>query len=341
MCTLFKQRLTARKPFLVVLAVLLFVAISANAQVDSVYIKDYKNQLTARIYSLNEAVNLEINPLAGGPNLSYRPNTQQHLGIAAFYKWFGLGLAVKSPFASANNDRYGESQSIDLRINAYGSWINAELAYANYQGFYLENTAQIITNYQEGEKLYWRPDLDIQSLSGIFYLVANYKKHSFRAAYIQNEYQKKSSGSLLIAPAFQFNRLRANKSLIPDDYIIEYGIFDQDELVRGKLNMAGIFVGYSYSVVILKKFYINIAMLPGAFIQYYNYHTEEKHYRKTNAYFLWTSRFAAGYNGNKWFAGMGGVSGFNDALAPIKTSAYALGLEQFRVWVGTRLKFKE
>jgi hypothetical protein len=310
------------------------------AQIDTTYIKDYKDLLTARVYTKSEAITLVMDPMATGPDLIYRPNTKQHYGVAGFYKWFGLGLAVQSPFPASKEAIYGTSKSIDLRLNAYGSWINAELAYANYKQFYLENTPEIINTYLPDEVYYLRDDLQIESINGIIYLVPNYKKHSFRAAYIQNEYQLKSSGSLIIAPGFQFNRLDADGSLIPSDYISDYEVFEEDKVVRGKFNVVGVFVGYSYTLVFLERFYVNAALLPGAFMQYYNYHTEERHFEKNNAYFFWTMRFAAGYNGRRWFAGMGGVSGFNTALFPIKASAYALGLEQFRIWIGTRFDIR-
>ncbi|MCK9452108.1 MAG: DUF4421 domain-containing protein [Bacteroidales bacterium] len=321
---------------LLVLYLLSFISKDAQAQIDTTYIKRFKDKLTVRVYSLNEAATLVIDPLAEGPDLSYRPNSKQHFGVAAYYKWFGLGLAVQSPFANTNEDIYGDSKSIDIRLNVYGRLLNAELAYVNYRGFYLENTPKIIDSYLPGNPYFIRDDLTIESVSGLVYFVTNHRKHSFKAAYIQNEYQLKSSGSLIIAPAFQLNRLKADESLIPQDYIAKYDVFDEDKLVRGKFNVVGVFVGYSYTLVFLKRFYVNAAMLPGAFMQYYNYHTEENHYQKNNAYFLWTLRLAAGYNGKHWFAGMGGVSGFNTALVPIKTPAFALGIEQFRIWIGTR-----
>lgn len=326
---------------LIMLAFLSFISINTQAQIDTTYIKSFKDKLTTRIYSLNEAATLVMDPLAEGPDLSYRPNSKQHFGIAAYYKWFGLGVAFQSPFRNTNEDIYGDSKSMDLRLNVYGRLLNAELAYVNYKGYYLENTPKIIDSYLPGNPYYIRDDLTIESTSGIIYFVPNYKKHSFRAAYIQNEYQLKSSGSLIIAPAFQINQLKADESLIPDDYAGKYAVYEEDKLMRGKFKVVGVFVGYSYTLVFLKRFYVNAAMLPGAFMQYYNYHTEENHYQKNNAYFLWAIRAAAGYNGKRWFAGMGGVSGFNTALIPINTPAYALGLEQFRIWVGTRISFKQ
>ena len=329
------------KPKSVLLIIFSFLSLSIYAQLDTNYVKSYKDQLTARAYTMSEAISLEVDPLSVGPNLVYRPNSKQRYGVAGFYKWLGLGIAIQSPFPASKENIYGTSKSIDLRINAYGSWINAELAYANYKGFYLENTPKIIAGSLSNDPYYYRGDLQIESISGIVYFVPNYKKHSFKAAYIQNEYQLKSSGSLIIAPGVQINRIDADNILLPNDYSGRYNVYEEDKLVRGKFNVVGVFVGYSYTLVFLERFYVNAALLPGAFMQYYNYHTEERHYEKNNAYFLWTIRFAAGYNGKRWFAGMGGMSGFNNSLFPIKTSAYALSLEQFRIWIGTRFAIRQ
>ncbi len=301
---------------------------------------DYKQQLTLRLYSVTERISLDLNPLAEGPNLKFNPHTEPGIGIAAFYKWFGFGLALRMPTPQVDADKYGNSNEIDLRLNAYGSWINGELAFASYKGFYLSNSSEILENFGRDDPYLQRADLNINTVSAIIYFVPNYKRHSFRAAYIQNESQKKSSGSLVVAPAFQLFSLNADSSLMPHAYEQNFAVFEQDRVARGRFASAGVFAGYSYTFILFKKAYLNLGFLPGAFIQYYNYQSDQSHFTRNNAYLLWTTRFAAGYNGNKWFMGMGGVTGFNNANIPFKNTGLSLGMQQFRAWIGMRLNVK-
>lgn len=329
--------------FLLSLLVLPFSLCGQNASLfaklpgDKANIIDYKHQLTLRLYSVTERISLDLNPLAEGPNLKFNPHTEPGIGIAAFYKWFGFGLALRMPTPESDADKYGTSSEIDLRLNAYGSWINGELAFASYQGFYLSNTGELQENFGNNDPYLQRADLNIRTISAIIYLVPNYKNHSFRAAYIQNESQKQGSGSLVIAPAFQFFRLNADSSLMPVEYEQAYDVFEQDRVARGRFASVGVFAGYSYTFVLFKKAYLNLGLMPGAFIQYYNYQSDQSHFTRNNAYLLWTTRFAAGYNGNKWFMGMGGVTGFNNANIPFKDTGLSLGMQQFRAWIGMRL----
>lgn len=309
----------------------------AQPKTDTSYITDYKEKLTLRLYSVTERINLDLNPLADGPNLSFNPHTVPGIGLAAFYKWFGFGMALRMPTPQADEKKYGKSSELDLRLNAYGSWINGELAYARYDGFYLENSSEILEDFGRDDPYLQRADLNINTISAIIYFVPNHHRHSFRAAYIQNEVQKRGSGSLIVAPAFQLFQLNADSSLIPKEYENAFEVFEQDRVARGKFASVGVFAGYSYTFILFKKAYINLGLMPGAFIQYYNYQSDQSHFTRNNAYLLWTTRFAAGYNGRNWFAGMGGVTGFDNANIPFKNTGLSLGMQQFRFWIGTRL----
>ncbi len=311
-----------------------------NKESDTNYIKQYKKDITARFYLLDELIGFNINPGKTDEKLSYRPNISVKVGLAGFYKWFGLGLAVKNPFYSCDNSTKGKSSIIDLRINGYGSNMAIELSYQDYKGFYLKNTETIISSWNSDD-YYQRPDVKIKALGIIFYYIPNYRKHSIRAAYIQIEKQKKSSGSIMIVPSFLYTNLSADSSLIPLYYTNKYNIPKNEQIVKGKFYNYGISIGYAYTLVFLKDFYINASIIPGFFYRHRKYTTEVGRDNDYRTSLLWLGRIAVGYNSDKFFIGGGGVYGYNPAPFSEGNVSYNFKINQFRVWVGTRFGVKK
>ncbi len=92
-------------------------------------------------------------------------------------------------------------------------------------------------------------------------LYANYKEHSFRAAYIHNERQLKSAGSFVYAPSFVYNNVKSNYSLIPDQYQNDYSVKINEQVKAGKFFTFGLSAGYSYTYVFRKYYYLEPALI--------------------------------------------------------------------------------
>ena len=69
--------------------------------------------------------------------LIYRPNVNFRIGIAGFYKWFGLNLSMENFFMLLDEQTYGSTSSLDLRVNAFGRRIAGEAFFQKYTGFYI------------------------------------------------------------------------------------------------------------------------------------------------------------------------------------------------------------
>jgi hypothetical protein len=306
------------------------------------YIMSYKGDLTTRLYFLGESVRFQINPLKSGVNLTYVPSSNLKFGIAGFYKWFGLGLAVRNPFHFRKTDGKPEKSSIlDLRVNAYGTALSAEIVYQDYKGFYLNDPEQVIPGWEQGDDYPWRGDLTISSFSAIIYYLTNYRKHSSRAAYIQTERQLKSAGSPVIAPAIIHLALDADSSLIPSSFLEDHGVDLDESIVNGKFTSMGLSAGYSYTFVFLQYFYINLNLVPGMYYQWYTYRTDEKTIQGSAWTVLWTARGAMGYNSDRIYAGISAVAGYKSDPLPIGNSDFNLDMSQFRVWIGTRFNISK
>lgn len=308
----------------------------SSSRFNQEYIKDYKHLFTTRFYLLNESVGFRIKPNNQVVSLSYTPNNDIKNGFAFFHKWYGMGLAVNNPFAGKDVAKKGKSSIVDFRLNAYGSAVAVELSLQDYQGFFLKNMLQQPLSWNPENPYFQRPDMHIFSTSAIVYYILNHKKHSFRAAYLQNERQLKSSGSLIIMPSFVYLNLKSDSSLIPKFYSSTYQVQDNEHIKDGKFFTYGISLGYSYTYVFFKFFYINLSLVPGAFIQNYDYESELGSDRGTKLTALWLSRAALGFNSDPIYLGIGAVYGFNQTSLKIGQTNFNYDMNQVRIWIGTR-----
>jgi len=335
-----KIKLQIRPELWLIIAMSLALNLHLPAQdnINSMYIKSYTEQVTARFYLLQEEIGFEIFPEGSCKEIFYKPNIPVKFGLAAFYKWFGLGLAIKSPFYDKESATKGNSSIIDLRINGYGRALSAELSYQDYHGFYLGNTPTLLQGWVSGDPMYQRPDMRILAYSGIFYYIPNFRKHSIRAAYIQNERQLKSSGSMIISPSFLVTDVFADSSLVPSFYTNEFHTIPEEMIINGHFITAGISIGYSYTLVLLKNFYINLSVIPGIFYRHRDYESISGHQKSNESIFLWMGRGALGYSNKLFFTGAGGIFGFNNSPFPEGNVSFNVDMNQLRVWIGTRFK---
>ena len=280
---------------------------------DSTYLSDYTDLLTTRLFLLFQNASLLINtPDNNIPKIVYRPNVNVRIGIAGFWKWFGLGLSVDNPFYKIDRNAYGKTTTLDLRVNAYGRKIAGELFVQQYKGFYVSSPER-----PDGTH-YIIPDMRTFSIGIAGYWIYNSKRFSIRAAFIQNEGQKKSAGSLVVRPSFLYYRISSVEGIIPPEIIDIYHIPASNLVTGGKFYSLGLSPGYVYTLVFLRNFYLTAAVFPGIAAQFASYSNERSVYSNFEFAFQLSGRFALGYNSDKWFLGGSVQAGFNEVPDKLK-----------------------
>ena len=186
---------------------------------DTVYLADYTPLLTSRLYLLFQNASLLINPDPDKiSKIVYHPNVSLRLGIGGNWRWFGLGLSIVNPFYTTDEGKYGKTSTIDMRITAFGRKIAGELFVQRYKGFYIS-----YPNRADGTH-YILPDMRTFSLGLAGYWILNARRFSIRAAFIQNERQKKSAGSLIFRPSFLYYQISSDNGIIPAEIVHEYNL---------------------------------------------------------------------------------------------------------------------
>lgn len=298
---------------------------------DTTYITDYTYLLTTRLFLLFENASLLINPAESRiSKIVYRPNVNVRIGVAGFWKWFGLGISVDNPFYKTDRDAYGKTTTLDLRINAYGRVIAGELFLQNYKGFYINSPER------KDDTHYIIPDMQTFSFGLAGYWIYNAAKFSIRAAFIQNESQRKSAGSFMIRPAFLFYQISSDHGIIPAEIIDTYHIPFTNLVTSGRFYSLGLSPGYVYTLVFLKNFYLTAAAFPGVAGLYSIYKDEHNDYSHFELTFQLSGRVVLGYNSDKWFLGCAVQTGFNEVPDKLNNVLFSYDVAQIRLWGGTR-----
>ncbi len=216
--------------------------------IDPNYIESYYNNLIIRIVSVNRNNFLQLKDTKQQMRLRYRPNDYFNLGVGLNYKWFGLNIGTKIPWFSNDDDRYGETTNLGIQTYMYGRKFIFDFIAQKTKGYYLS-----ISDYHDLTTIdplifYQRRDISTLNLGAGFHYVLNHERFSYKAAFKQNELQKKSAGSLILGAGFYLFKVDAGSAIVPreidEQYFTDWRNFDNFNNYIANLS-----VGYAYSFV--------------------------------------------------------------------------------------------
>ena len=270
--------------------VILFACISnvLVAQLDTNYCKPYSDWITGRFYFSQKYTRLSMKNNDGKYDLGYRPNTTLNMGVGATYKWATLNLAYGFPFLNPEEGK-GDTRYLDLQAHFYGPTYVIDLFGQFYRGFYLNPKG----TYTAPEMYYVRPDLKVNELGASFQYVFNNKRFSYRAAFMQSEWQTKSCGSLLAGAEFHFGRLFADSSVIPT---VIKELNEIDNIRRFDYFEFGPSIGYTYTLVVKKHFFLTGSLAVSLDYMFNSSHGNDLIINSNGFSTNTTFRMFAGYN---------------------------------------------
>jgi len=268
---------------------------------DTNYFRSYTDHLglftfAARKYRSYGLKNKELDT-----KLKFAPNGQTNVGLGFNYKWINLGVSTSFDFMNKDNHKYGETTRFDLQLNAFSRYLGLNAHYQKYTGFYLSNPEDL-TDWQQ--KFYpYLSDLQSSSFGLSLFYVFNNKKFSYKAAYIRNEVQKKSVGSIILGAYSDFDVVFAPSGFIPEE--LPDSLKPHFDFNGYSTAVFGLSFGYTYTFVVLKQFFINLSLVPGL-----GYRTLSIWYissnKKTEPNLTGTlnTRMSAGYEGKHFYFGV-------------------------------------
>jgi hypothetical protein len=305
------------------------VAPPEPSHVDEDYISEHKEDLLIRLYGSHKFTRLSFGEYGKKENVRYKPNGNYNIGFGFNYQWLGINLGFNAPFINNDEARRGKTKYLDLQAYLYLRKVVVDLYAQSYRGYYLSND-NIINQPAEASRI--RGDIRTRSLGASVEYIFNNRRFSYRAAFLQNEYQQKSAGSFMAGGGFLFTHVKGDSALLPAN--IKYENFlSENKFNRSATTSFNVNAGYAYTLVINKHFFLLGSVLLGVGG---NNMTIKDDIARTGESKLSLSingivRAGIGYNSHDYFAGIYYVNNLNQDEMPIINSwqRYETGL--FRI----------
>lgn len=268
---------------------------------NSKYIESFSDSLILKLAVVQKFTRLEIEDNFSKNRIEFSPNRDISIGAGFQYKWLGLTFTYKMPGVNNDDDKFGETTQLDLQASLYLRKFVVDFDLHRYKGFYIDNPRKLYPDRANSDPYPQRDDLTTTFIGGDVLYIFNHKKFSYRAAFIQNELQKKSAGSFILGAYFSRLRISADGNIINPEL---ENLFSKDiQFETASYSNYGVSVGYAHTFVIKKKFFISISPNIGGAIQYSKIDNVDPELNATKTEFAPKifSRFSAGYHWNKYF----------------------------------------
>lgn len=275
--------------------------------IDANYIENLSDRLTLRLFMSRKYSTYGIMDFVNHQDLRYNPNDRLVMGGGFSYGIWTIDVGLNFP-AINNKDvpLFGETKSLDLQTHFYMRKFVIDLYYHKYHGFYLDNSFDMVKNWPSADTFLIRGDMHVKGLGGNLQYVFNSSRFSYRAAFNQTDWQKKSAGSFLAGVEGYFFTTTGDQSLIPDS-IINPQFWEGTKYDRSEIFCVGLNGGYAHTFVIRKRFFFTLSLQLGASggkttLLLGDDPSSELSSFSVNA--SMTGRFAMGYNSDRFYAGL-------------------------------------
>ena len=268
-----------------------------NAHFDSSYYHSYPRELTGRVYWAHKLNTFLLDEPAG--TLKYKPNTPPNIGIGATYGYFSLNISAGLGFFAPPGDK-GKTHYFDFQAHFYWRTMSVDLFGQFYRGYYLSNGS-----YPGQQADYARPDMKVNFIGAAAYYVVNFRHFSNRAYAVQDEWQERSAGSLLLGTGIYYGAIKGDSALAPSAVHADSTGYN---IHGAHFFMLGPGIGYAYTFVYKRHYFLTGGATVAAGLGYTREYGNGD-FNRLGVTPILTYRLAAGYNSAYW--GVGGSWVYN------------------------------
>ncbi len=309
---------------------------------DSVYVQDLSRDLTVRLYGSRKYNYYDMHDRKLDEEVLYRPNANNNVGVGFNYKFIGLNLGFNLPFINNDNDKYGKTKYLDLQTHLYTRKLVVDFYGQYYQGYYKGETKRFFDNALSVKAAGIRPDIINTNIGLHAQYIFNDKRFSYRAAFLQNEYQKKSAGSPLVGAEIFAWQMRGDSALVPAEPRGD-GFYEGMPFTRSSNISLALNGGYAYTLVIAKHFFItgSLAIAAGVNRSVFAFNDGSGKAHGFGWQLNSTLRIAAGYNSPKYYVGVHYVDISTRGSAPVARAYQTFGAGNLRFSIVRRFGLKK
>ena len=260
---------------------------------DTNYYETFPNKLTGRLYLTQKYLHFGIPSLSSGKNISYVANAKMNLGIGVTWHNLSFNAFYGVKFLNNSKSKKGNTKGLNLQLHLFPKKWAFDVLGVFPKGYYIDNEdfKPSVGDY------YYRPDIKSTYVGISAYRVPNKEKFSYRAAIIQNEWQKKSAGSFLYGGEAYYGTFKGDSALVPNAI---QNNFSQAGINSVNFFRIGIGGGGAYTVVIDKHFFIMASVVGNIGADFVNEKSTGSSNKKTSFYPSFIYKTALGYNSATW-----------------------------------------
>lgn len=283
--------------------------LSSRAQVDgfdTTYVNDFTRRLTGRLYLSTKYNALRIGG-QGNDAVILRPNSKVNMGIGASYRALTLNIGFGIPFVNRDQEVRGRTRYIDAQANIHTQRWATNLFLQVFAGYYLASHDLHELGWQQPTQRPYREDLVEFNLGVSSLRILNDRRFSYRAAFSQDAWQRRSQGSWLVGGYSTYFSVRGDSALVPT--ALWSGFEGLARMERGRFMDLGPMGGYVHTFVYRQHWFATVSGAVGAGLstQHITYPTAEGSAEQRNSGLGWHAqvRAAVGYNSRHRYVGIG------------------------------------
>lgn len=239
-----------------------------NEGYDSTYVLDYTHIVTGRVYLSTKTNAFQLIDRDTRQQLLYRPNNRLNLGIGASYRAFTLNVGFGFGFLNRDRPVKGETDYIDAQLNYFARRFATNVFFQAYQGYYVDGRSPAELNWASDYTTAFRADV-FQANAGFSSLyIFNNERFSYRAAYNQDAWQRRSAGSFLAGAYLTYYTAQGDSSLMPAVLAPSFNAaldFSDANFVD-----MGLMGGYAHTFVVRRHWFLNLSTAVGLGGSYYS-----------------------------------------------------------------------
>lgn len=313
-----------------VIGLLFLNALQTNAQSnrgnDTTYYIFFPGSITGRLFSSQKYTQFTLKN-KNAPELQYKPNTTFNLGVGATYHNFTINLAYGFGFLNHDQQK-GNTKYLDLQGHFYlPNWVT-DFEGQLYKGYHLAKGF-----IADPGKYYYRGDMHVTLFGISQYYIFNSKRFSYRASFLQNEWQKKSAGTFLAGAEVYYGNVKADSSLIPQRLQEKYPQRDVNNINYFSIGPG---IGYAYTLVVFHHIFFTGSLTGALNLSFANEHLQNN----STCYFsvnpVTRFRVAAGYNGRNWNVGANWIADDLPFSGVADQSRYQFSTGNYRIIIAKR-----
>ncbi|WP_172795352.1 DUF4421 family protein [Bdellovibrio bacteriovorus] len=249
--------------------------------------------------------NFTILAPSGLADAKFLPNSPSKTSVGFSYRNLGFTASVQNPVDEEDKENYGSSSAVDFQLRFFGKR-SYEFFLQAYDGYYIENSAELDPSYANTSKKIFRDDIKTRNFGFNFYWNLNEETFSQAMAFDQAGFQKKSDWGVSAYFHASRNSIAAKDAFIPPSATSQFGsLGDLDGMQRDTAG-PGVAIG---GIAVYQNFYATGFIGLGVGYQRVNleYVVKDDETSESMGTFS-TGRLGFGYNGLRHSVGFQAIS---------------------------------